>query len=218
MPSCAEGVHIAEANGAACAVLSPCLPAPRRMPAGFEEEFASAMPTLHRRLVQEQQRQHTEQRASPWDDPRVLVGEDARCSWDDVSSWMWRLFLDDHGQWREEALGLAASPLDAWDDPACTDPLPPRPVLLVGLSPSLTALVLQVSGRADARATPRGAHAADSTRTLSTNATNAPDIAVDLGALGSGVLAVGGPHLRSAQWRQASQCAGPVPLSTHVPQ
>ena len=202
MPFCAEGVHIAEASGAACAVLSPCLPTPRRMPAGFEEEFASAMPTLHRRLVQEQQRQHTEQRANQWDDPRVLVDRDARCSWDDVSSWMWRLFLEDHGQWREEALGLAASPLDAWDDPACTEPLPPRPVLLVGLSPSLAALVLQVSDRADARAIPRDAHAADRARTVSTNDPNAPDIAADLGAVGSGGLAVG-------DHRHVGICCGP---------
>ena len=72
-----EGVHIAEASGAACAVLSPCLPAPRRMPAGFEEEFASAMPTLYQRLVNEQQRQNKEQQQrplpSPCDDPRVLL-------------------------------------------------------------------------------------------------------------------------------------------------
>ncbi len=72
-----EGVHIAEASGAACAVLSPCLPAPRRMPAGFEEEFASAMPTLYQRLVNEQQRQHKEQQQRPQprpcDDPLVLL-------------------------------------------------------------------------------------------------------------------------------------------------
>ena len=157
---CLEGFHIAEAIGAECVVLSPCLP--QCMPAGFEEQFAEALPTLYGRLVAEQKRQQQTARQLAYQPSCTLADADAdaRCSWDDIVLWMWRLFLDDHGDWRREALGLEPSPLDAWDDPAYTDALPRRTVILFGVSPSLAALVLDqryslAEGRAlaDAQAT-----------------------------------------------------------------
>ena len=146
-----EGVHIAEALGVRCVILSPCLPPCTGAPDGFEAEFAAQMPTLYRRLKTEQQRQRwlsplcrrSHRRPAPLPlDPHSLLSADARCSWDDVETWMWRLFLDDHGEWRERALGLPAVPLDAWDAPSCSAPLPCRCPLLVGVSPSLAARVL----------------------------------------------------------------------------
>ena len=147
-----EGVHIAEALGVRCVILSPCLPPCTGAPAGFEAEFAAQMPTLYRRLKTEQQRQRwlspplcrrSHRRPAPLPlDPHSLLSADARCSWDDVETWMWRLFLDDHGEWRERALGLPAVPLEAWDAPSCSAPLPCRCPLLVGVSPSLAARVL----------------------------------------------------------------------------
>jgi hypothetical protein len=69
---CLEGWHIAEAIGAACLVLSPCL-LPTHMPRGFQEEFAASMPTLYQRLIAEQQRQRRQIRSNPWEDARMLV-------------------------------------------------------------------------------------------------------------------------------------------------
>ena len=82
---CLEGVHIAEAIGAASVILSPCLTPAKGMPAGFAAEFASAMPTLYRRLIGEQQQQRQRQLGDPWRDPYVLLDTHARCSWDDVA-------------------------------------------------------------------------------------------------------------------------------------
>jgi hypothetical protein len=139
---CLEGVHIAEAIGVPCVILSPCL-SPNSMPTSFQQQFSDAMPTLYKRLVEEQHRQSQQQPVNPWHDPLALVSADARCSWDDVQCWMWRLFLDDQGEWREKALGLAATPLEAWDTSSYTAPLPRRPILLVGVSPTLAALALR---------------------------------------------------------------------------
>lgn len=137
---CLEGFHIAEALRAECVVLSPCLP-PQGMPAGFEEQFARTLPTLYRRLVEEQEQQRqTGCQLQPFKLP------DASCSWDDIALWMWRLFLDDHGDWRREVLRLEPSPLDSWDDPGQTVALPRRTVILFGVSPSLAALVLSKQG------------------------------------------------------------------------
>lgn len=97
---CLEGVHIAEAIGAACIILSPCLPPAKGPPAGFADEFADAMPTLYQRLLHEQRQQRQQQLQDPRHDPQSLVG--TLCTWDDVVCWMWRLFLDDHGEWRQQ--------------------------------------------------------------------------------------------------------------------
>jgi hypothetical protein len=147
---CLEGVHVAEAEGCPCVILSPCLPPVKGMPSGFEEEFGKTMPTLYKRLKEEQRRQRLRRQDEPetWPNPRALFRTDNCCSWDDVACWMWRLFLDDHGDWRQQVLGLTASPLEAWDEPSHAEPLPRRPVLLFGLSPCLAARVLRMREQA----------------------------------------------------------------------
>eukprot|EP00960_Hanusia_phi_P056119 763159-Hanusia_phi.AAC.4 len=53
---------------------------------------------------------------------------------------MWRLFLDDHGEWREKSLGLPAIPLDKFEDEDCEEPLPRAPLVLLTVSQRLVAL------------------------------------------------------------------------------
>mmetsp|Transcript_969 Transcript_969/g.3069 ORF Transcript_969/g.3069 Transcript_969/m.3069 type:complete len:505 (-) Transcript_969:368-1882(-) len=121
-----EGFHISEKMRIPCVIVSPCLP-PNRMPATFERQFMDEFPLLYRKL-----------KASA----RGLEDEDALSRpvcWSDVTAWMWRVFLDDHGTWREQCLGLPAIPLDKFEEEG-GEPLPQAPLLLLTVSQRLLAL------------------------------------------------------------------------------
>ncbi|BDA42418.1 probable sterol 3-beta-glucosyltransferase at C-terminar half [Coccomyxa sp. Obi] len=102
-----EGFHIAEALGVPSVVVSSCLPYPP--PASFQTRFKAAYPCLWNAL------QHQ--------------GEGVR--WAEIEHWMWPLFTERWGAWRQERLCLPAVPYQT------ASSLPAAPLLLVCLSPCL---------------------------------------------------------------------------------
>lgn len=108
-----EGYSIAERLQVPAVALSPFVLA-RAPPARFDGMLAEAHPELCRAL------QH---------------GRPGQVSESEVQAWMWRLFLDDMGNFRE-AIGLPSCPLLAQDG-AVVVPLPPPTPLLIGVSPAV---------------------------------------------------------------------------------
>ena len=131
-----EGYSLAEKLGIPSVAVSPFLLG-RPPPARFEEEFAAIYPTLFSDL-------HTAKEEEGW------------VTWGHVDNWMWRLFLDDVGAFRE-ALGLPAAPFldergaskllhatasaDDSDAPAAGDPPATVSVALPVLPPPLLVMV-----------------------------------------------------------------------------
>ncbi|KAI8462850.1 MAG: hypothetical protein J3K34DRAFT_527448 [Monoraphidium minutum] len=114
---CLEAFHIAEALALPCAAAHPYL-IPYSCPAAFERRFASAHPALHAVL-------------------RAADGnEEGRTGWAEVRHWMWPLFTERWGAWRQERLGLAAVPLLGAGGGSVTPPAVP---LLYGFSELVVA-------------------------------------------------------------------------------
>ncbi|KAF6248879.1 hypothetical protein COO60DRAFT_1020102 [Scenedesmus sp. NREL 46B-D3] len=112
-----EGYHIAEALQLPCLVAQPYL-IPYSMPASFQRRFARALPHLAQALLLQQQQQQQQQAEV------TAAGQDQLpVSWADVSHWMWPLFTERWGPWRQEGLCLQQLPLlaawrEAWQ--GCT--------------------------------------------------------------------------------------------------
>ena len=70
------------------------------------------------------------------DDLRQLVARHSRHAggvcWLDVEHWLWPVFTERWGRWREAVLGLSPVPLKA--EAATQHPMPPPPPLLYTLS------------------------------------------------------------------------------------
>ena len=95
--------HVAQHRGVPAVCCSPCM-IPYQHPDSFPRRFKDAHPELHAQL-----RQETEQ-------------ETDRVGWGEISHWMWPLFLEKYGAWREE-LGMHPFPLlEATGLPAPTLP------------------------------------------------------------------------------------------------
>eukprot|EP00899_Mesostigma_viride_P000736 jgi/Mesvir1/10663/Mv13752-RA.1 len=121
-----EAWHLAEYLRIPCVALSPCL-VPYSAPSRLESSFRREHPALYARLK------------------RARDGKEV--CWADIEHWMWPLFGERWGPWRQRRLGLPACPFtsqsgtrkEAHNLPATVLPLclPPPTRLLYGLSPSL---------------------------------------------------------------------------------
>uniref|UniRef100_A0ACD5YQ46 Uncharacterized protein n=1 Tax=Avena sativa TaxID=4498 RepID=A0ACD5YQ46_AVESA len=108
-----EGWHLAELFQVKCIIAAPYF-VPYSAPASFESQFKQSFPLLYNYF----------QEAPP----------NTVC-WTDISHWMWALFMESWGQWRNDCLNLSPIP--------CTDPVtdlplwhvrPESPLLLYGFS------------------------------------------------------------------------------------
>ncbi|WIA39039.1 hypothetical protein OEZ86_005185 [Tetradesmus obliquus] len=99
---------MAEALQLPCMVGQPYL-IPYSMPAAFQRRFTKELPRLAAALQQQQQQQQQQQ----WEAAGGLV--QLPVSWADVAHWMWPLFTQRWGPWRQEGLALQQLPLlAAW--------------------------------------------------------------------------------------------------------
>lgn len=106
-----EGWFIAKYFDVPCVAASP-FAVTRTPPVTFESKFVDAYPDLYERL-----------RESPR----------GRVSYGDIDHWMWRLFLDDFGEFCD-SIGLPVCP---YAELRPDDPLPPSTTLLYGISPKV---------------------------------------------------------------------------------
>ncbi|XP_067016228.1 uncharacterized protein [Acropora muricata] len=106
-----EGWFIAKYFDVPCVAASP-FAVTRTPPVTFESKFVDAYPDLYQRL-----------RNSPR----------GRVSYGDIDHWMWRLYLDDFGEFCDN-IGLPVCP---YAELRPDDPLPPSTTLLYGISPKV---------------------------------------------------------------------------------
>eukprot|EP00824_Muranothrix_gubernata_P011525 TRINITY_DN24984_c0_g1_i1.p1 TRINITY_DN24984_c0_g1~~TRINITY_DN24984_c0_g1_i1.p1 ORF type:complete len:483 (-),score=70.42 TRINITY_DN24984_c0_g1_i1:6-1247(-) len=104
------GFHMAEALAIPCVCTSTCI-LPYACPPSFPSLFRQEHPRLYKCLQDAEK------------DP-------AHVGWAEVEHWMWRIFLDDHGAWREK-LGLPPCP---FLDQEGAVRLPPPIPLLYGIT------------------------------------------------------------------------------------
>lgn len=104
-----EGWFIAKYFDVPCVAASP-FAVTRTPPVTFESKFIDAYPDLYERLQES---------------PR------GRVSYGDIDHWMWRLYLDDFGEFCD-SIGLPVCP---YAELRPEDPLPPSTTLLYGISP-----------------------------------------------------------------------------------
>jgi len=133
-----EGLAIAESlgiNAVAVTTFWPPTPPAAMLPVrGLLQEIRDAMPDVAAEL-----------------DKGAYQGANAVWCWADLEVWLWRVLLDDHGDWRARRLGLAPSPFVATSNgrqvPACISP-----VRLLSLVSPLLLLPEELA------AVPEGAH------------------------------------------------------------
>lgn len=132
-----ETWSICELVGAPAVALTPFVPS--RPPSSFRHQLAAAHPELVAALDSSQD--------DRWGEFDGRDGRIGRVGWQDVDLWMWRLFLDDVGDFRA-ALGLTECPFlqEPPESPAggighhlpvAEIHLPPATPLLVGISPTI---------------------------------------------------------------------------------
>ncbi|KAK3258168.1 hypothetical protein CYMTET_32777 [Cymbomonas tetramitiformis] len=105
-----EGWHLAEFFGVRCLAASPCL-VPYSAPSGFQGRFKKSLPALHARLQ---------------------AAAEGEVTWREVDHWMWPLFTERWGAWRQYRLRLPPVPLTTPIEQGSF--LPPPTTLLYGLS------------------------------------------------------------------------------------
>ena len=124
-----EGFSIAEALAVPCAAASPCLP-PQSMPPSLERSLERAEPRLYDRLSAAAQIMR--QRAVDDSEPTATAAgsqQQQPVSLSEVKLWLWPLFTERWGAWRQTRLGL---PLLPFSTGTTDQPLPPPPPLLLG--------------------------------------------------------------------------------------
>jgi hypothetical protein len=134
-----EALHIAEALGVESVAVSPCL-VPYAAPTSFEARFIEAFPRLYRRLQHEGKRGTpstvlsfviASARTKPQASLDVCSTTGDGVTWAEVEHWLWPLFTQRWGSWRQNRLHLPPVPfLNAIE-------LPHAPLLLYCLSPQL---------------------------------------------------------------------------------
>ncbi|KAG2490237.1 hypothetical protein HYH03_011361 [Edaphochlamys debaryana] len=145
-----EAAHAAEALGVRSAAAAP-YQIPYRCPAGFEAAFRGELPQLYRDLTalaaasQREEEgpygrgglQGREPDERQEGETEVAGGGTAApVTFAEVSHWLWPLFTERWGEWRERLLRLPPLPLHDRDtgEPLTRGRLPPAPPLLYGFS------------------------------------------------------------------------------------
>uniref|UniRef100_A0A0D3F2B6 Glycosyltransferase family 28 N-terminal domain-containing protein n=1 Tax=Oryza barthii TaxID=65489 RepID=A0A0D3F2B6_9ORYZ len=108
-----EGWHLAELFQVKCIIAAPYF-VPYSAPASFERQFKQSLPLLYKYFQEA---------------PLNMV------CWTDITHWMWALFMESWGSWRNDSLNLSPIP---FTDPVTNLPLwymrEESPLLLYGFS------------------------------------------------------------------------------------
>lgn len=114
-----EGWHLAELFQVKCIIAAPYF-VPYSAPASFERQFKQSLPLLYKYFQEA---------------PLNMV------CWTDITHWMWALFMESWGSWRNDSLNLSPIP---FTDPVTNLPLwymrEESPLLLYGFSKEIVEL------------------------------------------------------------------------------